>query len=817
MKLEAGASTEVEAGKLKVSVSADRLEFQTDGLRLSGAAPGVTLLIGSEEREIELRARGLEGVSEDRHARDFLQEESRIGPFAEQRLTHRSTPAGEAHDMTWCWADSRGYRFSWTVSFLPHLSAFTLRAGFTNGSDEPVRLREFTLCRTGDGALVCEGEPSQWLLSSLEHNSRIGHLGQTMNSSNEEMERIWAGFRLPVPFELPADERYTDGSWRVYPDYLTLYTDAGRKGIACGPVGAPEADVRFECKVNDGTMRLDIISDMSGVIVEPGESRNSQEVAIIAGPCDPAVEALLRWTAATHGSRTHRGAAACWNSWYEMHGRITEQSIRENADGFKLWRERLPLQVIQIDDGYQRSPGDWRCNDKFPGGLGPLAEYIRNAGAEPGIWLAPLAVHDSLGILDEHPDWFQRNRAGHLEGEANNWGPKSHWLDPTHPDVQTFLRGIIRMMQAEGFTYFKIDFNIIGSNCRFHNPKKTRLQAFRDLYRLYREEMGESAYLVACSQFIRGVFGTADSVRIGPDSPAIWETLHNCSIIESIRAIGMNAASNGILFANDPDTTYAIIPKFDNAVSITPDELRTWHGFVGLLGGTVQFSDRMYHSDFGLNIRALEILLPPAPDRARSLQAGADPEHRRFGFMARRPWGAFASVLLWNPETEEQGIELQNHLPQNTESVCQAASFFSPLGARFHAWSFWNERYIGIVDERFRTDPLLPRHSQLLRFTGLSVDEEIPVLVGTNLHISMGSAEISDIAATRNRFVVTLNGDAGARDGKLFVFSKRQLELASAEGCDFAEVSEQAEHIWIIKLAGRKRGQAQLLELRVRI
>jgi hypothetical protein len=32
-----------------------------------------------------------------------------------------------------------------------------------------------------------------------------------------------------------------------------------------------------------------------------------------------------------------------------------------------------------------------------------------------------------------------------------------------------------------------------------HDPTKTRLQAFRDLFRQYREAVGDDAYLLACS------------------------------------------------------------------------------------------------------------------------------------------------------------------------------------------------------------------------------------------------------------------------------------------------------------------------------
>ena len=45
---------------------------------------------------------------------------------------------------------------------------------------------------------------------------------------------------------------------------------------------------------------------------------------------------------------------------------------------------------IQVDDGFQRTTGDWRVNQRFPSGLKSLARMIQESGFIPGIWLALL-------------------------------------------------------------------------------------------------------------------------------------------------------------------------------------------------------------------------------------------------------------------------------------------------------------------------------------------------------------------------------------------------------------------------------------------
>ena len=51
-------------------------------------------------------------------------------------------------------------------------------------------------------------------------------------------------------------------------------------------------------------------------------------------------------------------------------------------------------------------------------------------------------------------------------------------------------------------------------------------QALRDLYRLYRDEIGEDSYLMSCTGFNRATVGLSHASRIGPDSCALWNASH---------------------------------------------------------------------------------------------------------------------------------------------------------------------------------------------------------------------------------------------------------------------------------------------------
>jgi alpha-galactosidase len=56
----------------------------------------------------------------------------------------------------------------------------------------------------------------------------------------------------------------------------------------------------------------------------------------------------------------------------------------------KEMRSEFPVEIVQLDDGYQTVLGHWdRTNAKFPSGLERIAAAIRAAGFTAGLWTAP--------------------------------------------------------------------------------------------------------------------------------------------------------------------------------------------------------------------------------------------------------------------------------------------------------------------------------------------------------------------------------------------------------------------------------------------
>ncbi|MEE1757743.1 alpha-galactosidase, partial [Streptomyces sp. SP18BB07] len=62
-------------------------------------------------------------------------------------------------------------------------------------------------------------------------------------------------------------------------------------------------------------------------------------------------------SAAGLGLAAPRPAPTVWCSWYEYFTSVTEDDIHENLRAIDTLD--LPIDVVQIDDGYQSALGDW--------------------------------------------------------------------------------------------------------------------------------------------------------------------------------------------------------------------------------------------------------------------------------------------------------------------------------------------------------------------------------------------------------------------------------------------------------------------------
>lgn len=446
-----------------------------------------------------------------------------------------------------------------------------------------------------------------------------------------------------------------------------------------------------------------------------------------------------------------------WCSWYYYFTNASQATVLENLDAVQRLQRELPLDVVQIDDGYQAAIGDWLdVNAKFPDGLAALASRIRATGRRPGLWLAPFTVGGDSRLAREHPDWLVHDAAGKLVVAGHNWGVDLRGLDLTHPDARAWLRRVISTVVHEwGFDYLKLDFLVSGA-VRGHRYDSTvpRAQVLRDGLALIREVAGPHVFILGCGCPLLSAMGLVDAMRIGPDSAPYWAPRYRGlpmpfseghalpSMQGAIRNTLTRAWADPAWWINDPDCL--LVREHDSGLSL--DEVRMFATAVGLTGGMVVDSDRLVALGAERH-QILAALLPPLPERARPSEYFAAGIPERAAIEIVRPWGRWLLVGLFNGERAEREMTVRWHQ-------------LGLAAGEYHAVEFWSGRYLGCSAEgvTLRVAPHGAAALAIRRATGE------PQLLSTSFHIGQGAVEIAaweyDRAALTVRWQASLGRHA---------------------------------------------------------
>jgi alpha-galactosidase len=249
-----------------------------------------------------------------------------------------------------------------------------------------------------------------------------------------------------------------------------------------------------------------------------------------------------------------------WTSWYHYYTGITEAIIMDNLKAFQ--KAQLPVDIFQIDDGYQQAVGDWmKVNAKFPNGMAPIATAIKKAGYKPGIWLAPLAAERKSDIFRQKPHWLLKGKDGQPLKIGYNplWSGSFYALDIYHPEVREYIKRVFDTVIKEwGFEMVKLDF-LYGA-CLLARNGRSRGGVMQDAMELLREAVGDKEIL-GCGIPIGTAPGMTDYCRIGADIHLKWEFgllkwLGNRERVSTILALQNTIHRrhlNNFAFINDPD------------------------------------------------------------------------------------------------------------------------------------------------------------------------------------------------------------------------------------------------------------------------
>lgn len=341
----------------------------------------------------------------------------------------------------------------------------------------------------------------------------------------------------------------------------------------------------------------DIVPSIRATLTGPGVLEVSTDrpavvsVSLHDGSLD---EALGAWASGFARSRSVRAAPTVWCSWYQYYGGVTSEDIRENLVAFE--EHELPVDVVQIDDGWEAELGDWLAPSPRFGSVSAVADLIRSAGRRAGIWVAPFVAGSRSRLVRENPSWV-----GARIGPG--WNQEFYALDLRVPEVRQYLVSVMESLADTGFDYFKLDFLFAGA--------LSGLSAYRAVLAELREAAGPGSYVVGCGAPMLPSVGLVDAMRVASDIAPHYEPKVNDLSSYSQRSATLStvgrAWQHGRFWVNDPDCLLA-----RPAVERRED----WAAVIRRYGGLRASADRIADlDDWGLTTtrELLSTVPPPIP------------------------------------------------------------------------------------------------------------------------------------------------------------------------------------------------------------
>jgi len=374
-------------------------------------------------------------------------------------------------------------------------------------------------------------------------------------------------------------------------------------------------------------------------------------------------------------------------TWYYYMNNISEKTIYDNVPVLDKIRDFAPFEVFQIDDGWGSSHFDG--NEKFPKGMKAYADYIKEHGMTPGIWLTPFNFAPDEPVVKEHPEWFihEGGRLKELYGQV--------LIDATHPGAKEYIASIYRKITYDwGYRYIKLDLiTTYISGGEFYDKNAGALQNLRAYYKVMKEACHPDTFLLACTAPLFESAEFFDAVRTSGDIFESWESMHGV-----FRRNITRWYLNGTLFHTDPDCLMLRRANGEDEecmrpVSRTTTENRTFATAMYVCGGTLMLSDKLPLLTDG-ELKNLRLFFPHKTASGFPLDFGTT---------------VIPSVFDMG---EENGVHTYSFINWSNKEK----TFSVPCDGTVCAKDVWENSVIGNFTDEYRIT-LEPQASQIVQFT----------------------------------------------------------------------------------------------------
>jgi len=438
-----------------------------------------------------------------------------------------------------------------------------------------------------------------------------------------------------------------------------------------------------------------------------------------------------------------------WLSWYCFFGDFDEEKTLKITDFAAKHLKDFGFQYVQLENWQQNSrtmpPSGYyhslECDpEKFPHGMKFIADYIRQKGLKPGIWVVPLGTGDEK--------FFKENKKMFLVDKQGNpvisWSGK-YTLDPTHPKAREYIYNMFHTINHEwGYEYMKVDGMEIGGDYYadtlyyrkdiqklFHRKEKDPL---RKIALLIRKAIGTRTFFTVCGGKVNknGKFvGVGNAARIGGDVFFEGENPQWGAVFHTAAVTTQTYHVHNIFWFNDPDVLSIRLPLSKTYAQV----LST---IVGLTGQLLFSGDIIYELS-AERVRILQQLMP-VPNIYPANFYPVKETKDIWNLIIRTGFEQWNVVALFNWSEKE-----------NKKVVLEAKTLGLVEDKEYLLYEFWNDEFCGSFAKT--RELLLPVQSCLL--LAIREKKNHPQIISVNRHLTQDAVSLSGVTWSQKNLLLS--------------------------------------------------------------
>lgn len=342
-----------------------------------------------------------------------------------------------------------------TVQKLKDGEALRVRTSIYNGGAQEVSLEMLTsFAIKGINADKVHRMQSFWSAEGKLRTETIEdlHLEPSWNRCGLRCEKFGNTGSMPV---------------RKYFPFVALENSVSGEFVAVQLYLASTWQMELICKEDDSISLLGGLGDRDFghwmKKLAPGETFEAPEAVVATGNslldvCDKLVKAQHPMI-----SPVDDRMGILFNEYCTTWGNPSFENVKKICD--KIAGKGIKFLVI--DSGWYgterwwESVGDWEVNEnRFPGGMKPIADYIRSKGMIPGLWYEMEALAFGCKYFNDPTHLIKKDGVPLTIGGRRFWDMEDPW-------VIDYLSGkVIGILKDAGFGYLKVDYNdTLGMGC----------------------------------------------------------------------------------------------------------------------------------------------------------------------------------------------------------------------------------------------------------------------------------------------------------------------------------------------------------------